>query len=71
MVSTTSFAAGATGCAGTYETLDITSLAQRWLHDGATNYGMELAAANESDPNAVKYFYSGRNHVSAHRGQAA
>ncbi len=61
VVSTPSFAAGATGCAGAYQAIDVTSLAQRWLHDGATNYGLELAAANETDPNAVKYFYSGRS----------
>ncbi|MGI9079228.1 MAG: DNRLRE domain-containing protein [Acidimicrobiales bacterium] len=63
LVSTsTPFATGATGCpeTPTPNALDTTSLAQRWLHDGAANNGLELRATAESDTFAFKGFYSSR-----------
>ena len=62
LVSTQSFArhdaAGSTCPGAPAEHLDTTSLARRWLTDGATNYGLELRAASDTDPYAYKAFYS-------------
>ncbi len=60
LVSSTSFAVGAAGCPEASKALDTTSLAQRWLHDGAANNGLELRATAENDTYAFKGFYSSR-----------
>ncbi|MCA1835009.1 MAG: DNRLRE domain-containing protein, partial [Actinobacteria bacterium] len=49
-------AAGTPCPGGAWETLDTTSVAQRWLKDGAPNYGIELRAANEGDLDNYKIF---------------
>ncbi|MFN2606778.1 MAG: PA14 domain-containing protein, partial [Acidimicrobiales bacterium] len=59
VVSTTSFSHGATGCPEGWDNLDTTGLAQRWLHDGAANNGLRIAAADETDTNAAKAYRSG------------
>lgn len=61
VVSTTPFAFGATGCAGAWQTLDTTSLAQRWLRSAAPNYGVELAVKPDgvTDNAAFKAFRTG------------
>ena len=60
VVSSTTFAHGATGCVGAWQNLDATSLAQRWAR-GADNHGIDLRAANEADAWAAKWFYSERS----------
>ncbi|MDQ6927476.1 MAG: DNRLRE domain-containing protein, partial [Actinomycetota bacterium] len=61
LVSSPSFAAGATGCAGAWQNLDATSLAQRWVVPATANFGIGLRAASETDANSAKWFYSGRS----------
>ncbi len=58
VVSSPSFAWGASGCMPNWVNFDATSLAQRWL-GGAPNFGVQLAAANEYDSAAYRVFYSG------------
>ena len=60
-VTSTSFArhtATGSACPGAMVDLDATNLASRWLKDGATNYGLSLRAASETDPYSYKGFYS-------------
>ena len=59
VVSSTSFAYGASGCPAARANLDLTSLARRWILDGAANHGLELRAGDEFDPAANKGFNSG------------
>lgn len=56
LVSTKSFARGASGCAANWENLDTTTLARRWVTFGGTNYGMVLK--NDNPGAALKYFMS-------------
>lgn len=56
LVSSTALAAG---CGAAWNSFDTTSLARRWLTDGAANNGVRISAANQTDPNAFKWFYSG------------
>ncbi|HEX8770986.1 MAG TPA: DNRLRE domain-containing protein, partial [Acidimicrobiales bacterium] len=58
LVSAPSFSYGASGCPANFGYYDTTSLAQRWLH-GATNYGLELSALDETSYNASKGFDDG------------
>lgn len=61
VVSTKSFAhhdAVGSPCPGANESLDATSLARRWLTNGAANNGIQVRAVDELDPYAYKAFYS-------------
>jgi RHS repeat-associated protein len=53
----TSFPSGPAPCARYYP-MDATALAQRWLGGGATNFGMELRAVDESAADQYKALYS-------------
>jgi YD repeat-containing protein len=60
-VATRSFAhhnALGTTCAPAYENFDVTALARGWLNGSATNLGVELRAASETDSGGFKWFYS-------------
>ncbi|MGI8685143.1 MAG: DNRLRE domain-containing protein [Acidimicrobiales bacterium] len=59
VVSGSDFAWGASGCLSNWAGFDITALARRWITDGAPNYGVQLRASNEADPEAIRYYYSG------------
>jgi hypothetical protein len=60
VVSTTTFAYGASGCPAAWATLDLTSLAKRWFEEPAANpnYGLRLQSS-ESSSSGWKRFDSG------------
>lgn len=61
VVSTSSFAhfqGTGSACPEANESLDVLSLARRWLTNGATNNGLQVRAASETDPYAYKAFLS-------------
>jgi len=58
-VSNTSFArSGGYSCGEGFQNLNATNLAQRWLMNNDTNYGMELRAGDEADTSSFKWFYA-------------
>ncbi|HVM01160.1 MAG TPA: DNRLRE domain-containing protein, partial [Acidimicrobiales bacterium] len=58
VMSSLSFARGASGCVADWAHFDITPLARRWVTDAAPNYGLALRAANEADSAAIRYYWS-------------
>jgi RHS repeat-associated protein len=56
LVSSTALAPG---CDTSWNAFDTTSLARRWLTDGAPNNGLRISAADPIEPAAFKWFYSG------------
>jgi hypothetical protein len=58
VVSSATFAYGANGCPYNKAYFDATTLARRWVGEGATNFGLQLAAANEGDAGAGRLFFS-------------
>ena len=64
LVSATSWIDGGAGSAcytSSSHMMDTTSLARRWLHDGAANNGIILQAANEYAANGYKIFRAGES----------
>jgi RHS repeat-associated protein len=62
LITTPSFAKGYSGCAEGWQSVDITSLAQKWV-DGSANHGIGLKAVSESDDLGGKYFRSAESWV--------